>query len=84
MLYRAFHSFNNALGRPRPMMVIALLGTVLHVPLAYPIFDIGHYNVSIDQSVTASVPVCMALRLRCYAGCGSWMSGRGVAVHTTV
>ncbi|HWS14439.1 MAG TPA: MATE family efflux transporter [Rhodocyclaceae bacterium] len=39
MLYRAFHSFNNALGRPRPMMVIALLGTVLHVPLAYALIN---------------------------------------------
>lgn len=35
MLYRAFYAFNHALGRPQPAMVISLLGTCLHVPLAW-------------------------------------------------
>lgn len=34
LLYRAFYAFCNALGRPRPLLVISLAGTALHVGLA--------------------------------------------------
>lgn len=35
LLYRTFHSFCNALGRPRPLMLISLGGTALHGVLAW-------------------------------------------------
>lgn len=35
LLYRTFYSFCNALGRPRPLMLISLGGTLLHGALAW-------------------------------------------------
>jgi len=35
LLYRTFHAFCNALGRPRPLLLISLGGTLLHGVLAY-------------------------------------------------
>jgi MATE family multidrug resistance protein len=35
LLYRTFYSFCNALGRPRPLMLISLGGTLLHCVLAW-------------------------------------------------
>lgn len=35
LLYRTFYSFCNALGRPRPLMLISLGGTLLHCLLAW-------------------------------------------------
>lgn len=35
LLYRTFYAFNNAVGRPRPLMVISLVATSVHVPLAW-------------------------------------------------
>ena len=35
LLYRTFYSFSNALGRPRPLMLISLGGTLLHGLLAW-------------------------------------------------
>jgi MATE family multidrug resistance protein len=35
LLYRTFYSFCNALGRPRPLMLISLGGTLLHAVLAW-------------------------------------------------
>lgn len=35
LLYRTFYSFCNALGQPRPLMLISLGGTLLHAALAW-------------------------------------------------
>lgn len=35
LLYRSFHAFSNALGRPRPLMAISLFATSLHLPLSW-------------------------------------------------
>ena len=35
LAYRAFYSFCNAIGRPWPLMVISLVATALHAPLAW-------------------------------------------------
>lgn len=35
LLYRTFHAFCNALGRPRPLLLISLCGTALHALLAW-------------------------------------------------
>lgn len=35
LAYRSFYAFCNAAGRPRPLMVISLLATAAHAPLAY-------------------------------------------------
>ncbi len=35
LLYRTFYAFSNALGRPRPLMLISLGGTLLHGVLAW-------------------------------------------------
>jgi MATE family multidrug resistance protein len=35
LFYRTFYAFNNALGRPRALMVISLIATSTHVPLAW-------------------------------------------------
>lgn len=35
LAYRAFYAFCNAAGRPRPLMVISLLATAVHAPLAW-------------------------------------------------
>ena len=35
LLYRTFYAFSNALGRPRPLMMISLGGTLLHAILAW-------------------------------------------------
>lgn len=41
LLYRTFYAFNNAVGRPRPLMVISLIATTCHVPLAWSLTH-GH------------------------------------------
>ena len=43
LLYRSFHAFSNALGRPRPLMVISLLATSLHLPLSWMLIY-GHWG----------------------------------------
>lgn len=60
MLYRAVFFFNQAIGRPRPMMVIALLGTAIHVPLSYvlihgvgPFAELGALGCGISNLVVA-------------------------------
>ena len=60
MLYRAFYGFNQAIGRPRPMMVIALAGTAIHVPLSYvlihgagPFPELGALGCGISNLVVA-------------------------------
>ncbi len=35
LLYRTFYAFNNAVGRPRPLMVISLVVASSHIPLAW-------------------------------------------------
>lgn len=35
LAYRSFYAFCNAAGRPRPLMVISLLATAVHAPLAW-------------------------------------------------
>ncbi len=35
LLYRTFYAFNNALGRPRALMVISFIATSAHIPLAW-------------------------------------------------
>ncbi|MER2623653.1 MAG: MATE family efflux transporter [Accumulibacter sp.] len=35
LLYRTFHAFCNALGRPRPLLLISIGNTLLHAVLAY-------------------------------------------------
>lgn len=35
LLYRTFHAFTNALGRPRPLLLIGLMCTLLHAALAW-------------------------------------------------
>lgn len=35
LLYRTFYAFNNAVGRPRALMIISLIATTVHVPLAW-------------------------------------------------
>lgn len=39
LLYRTFYAFNNAVGRPRPLMVISLIATSSHVPLAWALVN---------------------------------------------
>lgn len=41
LLYRTFYAFNNALGRPRALMAISLVATLIHVPLAWTLTG-GH------------------------------------------
>jgi MATE family multidrug resistance protein len=41
LLYRTFYSFCNALGRPRPLMLISLGGTLLHALLAWSLVTGG-------------------------------------------
>ncbi|HJW04664.1 MAG TPA: MATE family efflux transporter [Azospira sp.] len=41
LIYRSFHAFSNALGQPRPLMVISLLATSLHLPLSWALI-FGH------------------------------------------
>ena len=72
MLYRAFAAFNQAIGRPRPMMVIALAGTAIHVPLSYalihgagPFPELGALGCGISNFVVAL--------LACVAG-ALWLS----------
>ena len=43
LLYRTFYSFCNALGRPRPLMLISLGGTLLHALLAWSLVT-GHWG----------------------------------------
>jgi MATE family multidrug resistance protein len=35
LLYRTFHAFCNALGKPRPLLIISIAGTLLHALLAW-------------------------------------------------
>lgn len=39
LAYRTFYAFCNALGRTRPLMLISLLATALHAPLAWALVD---------------------------------------------
>ncbi|WP_248282057.1 MATE family efflux transporter [Parazoarcus communis] len=39
LLYRTFYAFNNAVGRPRALMVISLIATSTHVPLAWALVN---------------------------------------------
>ncbi|WP_414635674.1 MATE family efflux transporter [Aromatoleum sp.] len=41
LLYRTFYAFNNALGRPRVLMVISLTVAMTHIPLAWALVH-GH------------------------------------------
>lgn len=41
LLYRTFYAFNNALGKPRALMMISLVVTTTHVPLAWALVH-GH------------------------------------------
>lgn len=57
-MYRAFFSFNQALGKPRPMMVISVLAAGLHVPLSYalihglgPLPEMGAVGCAVSNSV---------------------------------
>lgn len=45
LLYRCFHAFLNALGRPRPLMAISLVATSLHLPLSWALIH-GHLGGS--------------------------------------
>lgn len=76
MLYRAFYAFNQAIGRPRPMMVIALAGTAIHVPLSYalihgagPFPELGALGCGISNFVVAL--------LGCTAG-AVWLSASAI------
>ncbi len=41
LLYRTFYAFNNAVGRPRPLMVISFIATTTHIPLAWTLVHGG-------------------------------------------
>jgi MATE family multidrug resistance protein len=45
LLYRTFYAFNNALGRPRPLMTISFIATTIHVPLAWALVH-GHLGLA--------------------------------------
>lgn len=44
LLYRTFYAFNNAIGRPRPLMVISFIVTTIHMPLAWSLAH-GHFGL---------------------------------------
>lgn len=46
LLYRTFYSFSNALGRPRPLMLISLGAVLLHAALAWRLVNGGWGNVA--------------------------------------
>lgn len=43
LLYRTLYAFNNAVGRPRALMVISLVAASIHVPLAWSLTT-GHFS----------------------------------------
>lgn len=68
MVYRAVFMFNQAIARPRPMMVIALIGTALHVPLSYllihglgPFPELGAVGCAVSNVAVFSTGCALAL-----------------------
>lgn len=58
LLHRTFHAFCTAVGRPRPLMVIALIGGLVHAPLAWFLL---HFPVSPLLSGVAACGVSSAI-----------------------
>ena len=69
LLYRTFYSFCNALGRPRPLMLISLGGTLLHALLAWSLVT-GHWGGEplgvLGCGLSNAIVACFALL--CAAG----------------
>lgn len=68
MVYRAVFMFNQAIGRPRPMMVISLIGTALHVPLSYalihglgPLPELGAIGCAVSNVVVYATGCTLSL-----------------------
>ncbi len=73
LLYRTFHAFCNALGRPRPLLLISLGGTLLHALLASLLVTgawggqaLGVVGCGLSNVVVAFFSLCCAAAyLRC-------------------
>jgi len=68
MVYRAVFMFNQAIGRPRPMMVISLIGTTLHVPLSWalihgagPFPELGAIGCAVSNVVVYATGCALGL-----------------------
>lgn len=68
LLYRTFYAFNNAVGKPRALMMISLIATAIHVPLAWALtnghlgFDaLGATGCGISTAMVAWISLCCGL-----------------------
>lgn len=68
LLYRTFYAFNNAVGRPRALMVISLIVTCTHIPLAWALTHgafglpaLGGIGCGVSTALVSWLALCCGL-----------------------
>jgi multidrug resistance protein, MATE family len=79
MLLRVFTAFSNAVSRPRPVMMLNLLGLAIKVPLSWVLLY-GHFGLPEMGSTGCAVATLVASWVACIAAWGYGMRDSGYRV----